>query len=155
MVEETTRKVFTVYGKDFLTKDEAIKYQLDRERMLKYLFFDIRHAPDLNEGRGYSGYTSIAVLDEYGAEQIALAYCFSKYGSPVKFVQGCSMMPGWIITSEQRFKDLVSLDKYIKEEIIVGLLAKRTTRRVLIITVDNKLNFTEVPYDNSKSNCST
>ena len=109
-MEKELKEVWTsVDDKLFSTEKECLDYEtkyLEARKNIKY--FVVNHQPDLNEGRGWYGRTYFAVKEEgYSSvhQHRVLTYCFSNFGEPIAYVQGCSPTESWsipvAITAEQ------------------------------------------------------
>ena len=122
-MQEITKevKVYMVGNKEFLNKKEAEKYEEELKKDLNYVFFTIRHNPDLTEGRGYYKTTVIAVAKNYAEHATALKYCFEKFGSPLAFIMGCSPMANWDIVKSEKFETLEDLNMFKEAKVYDGI----------------------------------
>ena len=97
MKTETLTMFITEDGVKHDTEEAAKKHEdevISRRKQLKW--FRVAHNPDLTEGRGWYGCTTIAVECLYGpAEEFARDWCYRAFGSHVAYVQGCSAMFNW------------------------------------------------------------
>jgi hypothetical protein len=113
--------VYIVEGKEFINKEEAVKYEEQINNELRYTYFTITHSPDLTEGRGYYKTSTIAVPKNYAEKATALKYCFETFGTPLEFVQGCSPIANWILSESKSFKTLKELCEFKNSKVSEGI----------------------------------
>ena len=107
-------EIYTVAGKEFLDKQEAINYEEEINKELEYTFFIIEHHPDLNEGTGYFNKNVIAVPKNYAEYATALQFCVNNFGKPLAAVQGVAPIPNWVMSAIKKFDNIEDLENFKK-----------------------------------------
>ena len=113
--------VYIVEGKEFINKEEAVKYEEQINNELQYTYFTISHSPDLTEGRGYYKTSTIAVPKNYAENATALKYCFDTFRTPLEFVMGCSPIANWILSEGKEFQTLKKLCEFKNSKVSEGI----------------------------------
>lgn len=128
-------EIYVVDGKKFLDKEQAKSYNDKLNEQLKYVYYNVAYSPDLTEGRGFYKKTTLAIMEDYPADAIALQYCVKTFGNPLEFVMGVSPMANWVLTKIGKFDTLNELTKMLKQEVSIGIgsYRKKSKRQVIYV----------------------
>lgn len=128
-IEKMMKPVYKINGKEFTTLAEAENYKNKLENLLSYTYYIVGVKPDLTEGRGYYDRINVAVKESY-LNNVVTHYLVKTYGSPIALVMGVSPMDNWIVRKGQRFSNIGELDKFLNDEVTVGIGDYRTPKKI-------------------------
>lgn len=119
-IQQSSKPIFLIGGKEFLTMAEAEEYKRTLEERLAYTYYTVRYSPDLTEGRGYYNAVNIAVTKGY-TKNALIHYLVEAFGKPVVQVMGVSPMDNWTYQEGQKFTTLEDLDTYLNKKVTIGI----------------------------------
>lgn len=126
---------FYVGDKEFQSEKEAQAYIENVKEALSREYYIVSTLPDLIEGRGYSNKIIIAASSRLGINSV-YHYLVKRYGEPLSWIQGASVIPSYIVSEKKVFDNQKDLDKFLNQAYRVGIGSYNERQVLTVIYID-------------------
>jgi len=113
--------VYIVGDKEFLNKEEALRYEQQLNEKLKCTYYPVSYQPDLTEGRGYYKKMIVGVKGDYSPSNAIFQYLVDQVGKPIEMVMGVSPIDNWKVHEGKRFDDINELNEFLDQQVRTGV----------------------------------